>query len=270
LRDKYINILTDRFSKLYDYYDNYYDDGLYRFQKGINFWADGICLPWNMQNAFALAMLEVYSATKEERYKNRLFEMADRFKKEFVYDGDRVMWHYWASGYYEGWTKEDNISINTPDRAKSEDKLYEDLSHAGINVKFILEFNKAFPEKVFTISDVNKLHKTIDSFIYDNTFSRFISGDTEYQKSEYRFLPSYGWSELNNSKLKRFYYPLNPLFYPDFDSQGNWIKYVNSINSINSINENLLMIRRVKYDKDIKIITDELLKCDFNCIVSKL
>jgi len=237
---KYKNILIERVSNLYNYYDNYFDNktNMYKFQYGINFWADGVWLPFNQQNIFGIVLLQMYDLTSDKRYKNRAFVLAQKFKDEFVYKDNKLLWHYWSSEFYHGWNKEQNISQNTPIRTLTEDTLYEDLSHAGINLHFILEFQKRFSNEVFSSDDINLLQNTIDSFIYDNSFSRFISGDIEYQKANYRFRPSLAWGLLKHKLLNSFYISLNPYFYPDFDSQA-WNMYVDSIDSEKVKNEKL-------------------------------
>jgi hypothetical protein len=67
------------------------------------------------------------------------------FKSElqYLYDG-RLVWHYWPKEFYDGWDASDNLSDNTPTKTLTIDYLFEDLSHAGFNIAFIIHFNEMF------------------------------------------------------------------------------------------------------------------------------
>lgn len=140
----------------YTYYDQYYRNGHYYFQKGTCFWADGVNLPWNQQNAFGLCLIELYRITGENAYKERVVELAKALKTEMIADGERLVWFYWPNSFYSGWTADDNISVNTPVYKPTKPIFYEDVSHAGINVKFINEFFKIFPGIVFNSADMKQ------------------------------------------------------------------------------------------------------------------
>lgn len=247
-RDQVVN----RFESLFNYYENFYiGNGLYIFPKGLNFWADGVWLPYNQQNIFALAVLELYKLTKKNIYKNRVFEMAKKFKQDFVYSEDYLTWYYWPDEYYNGWEKEDNRSINTPSRNKREKEFFEDTSHAGTNVEFILEFQKQFPNEVFLKSDIQKMTKTINTFVKKDKFSRFMNDQSTAMKDHYSYIPFYGWSKLNNQKLNHYYYSLNPIF------GQHWLKYL-SIDKNNL--EEYKEYRVFKYNLKYKKINTELKK----------
>lgn len=226
--------------QMHEYYEPYYDtkENMYIFPKGIAFWADGIWLPFNQQNTYGLVLIELYKATNEEKYKNRCIELAGKIKSEFVYkDGQYLAWHYWPELFYQGWTKQDGLSINTPEREPQIDCLYEDTSHAGINVKFILEFKDCFGDLVFTDNDIDMLKNTFEHKIITGkepfALSGFISGDIDYQKPSFRFLPNYGWTQLKIERMFSIYVNLLPLILPDFDQQSVVIAYLNLIDEIN-------------------------------------
>lgn len=248
LKAKYSPRVEKNVSGLLEYYNEYYieDTGMYTFQYGISILFDGVSLPFNQQNIFSILMLDMYKLTTDKKYKNKAFQLADTFKKQFIYTDNKLIWHYWPKEFYIGWSENDKVSLNTPNRKKSEDNLYEDLSHAGINVSFIYKFQSMFPSEIFTSNDILLLHNTIDGVIYNNNFSRFMSGDIDYQDAEYRFLPKGGWSLLKHEKLTSFYTSLNPNIYPDFDSQG-WGYYLNSINQ-EELKDEAIVIYSEKFD----------------------
>lgn len=178
-------------------YDN--DKHLYKFEKNIKFWADGVWVPFNIQNIFGLVLIEMYKKTNKEKYKKRVFELASCFKKEWLnINDDEIVWHYWPSIYYKGWSTSDNISINTPSKKPSSDNLYEDIMHAGENIKFVQEFYSQFPDTIFNFKDISNIIQIIERVKYENNYSRFISGDIEYQKPERSFMPTYEWTQLNS------------------------------------------------------------------------
>ena len=261
--DKYKNIVTDRLNNIFDYYENNYDleKKLYRFQYGMNFYLDGVYLPFNQQNSFGLVLLELYKLTNQIKYRDRVFELANKMKSEFIYQEGKIVWRYFPNEFYKGWAIHDGLSINMPERKMSEDFLFDDLSHAGISVKFILEFQKYFPEEIFTSRDISQLSETISGFTYDNKFSRHMGGDKEYEKESYKFIPSYGWSELNNSKLNNFYLNLNPLFLPDFDEQ-TWGKYLNVIDS-SKFKSEILQVDDIKIDFNLNVINSNVSKFNY-------
>jgi len=199
-REKIIN-LAEQF---YDHYEPDFNEvtGKYHFDKGIPFWADGVWLPFNMQNIWGLCLIELYKATALFRYKLRALKLAETFKQEWIYlDDGRILWHYWPQEFYDGWDEHDNLSINTPSRPASTDSLYEDLSHSGINIKFILEIYRNFPASPITASDIEAIYLTIDGFRYGDEYSRFMSGDINYQPPSRIYIPQYGWNELGEEKL---------------------------------------------------------------------
>jgi hypothetical protein len=197
----------------YDYFESQFSipDGLYRIRYGVSFWADGVWAPFNWQNAFGLMLIELFKATGEAAFHNRVRELAQRFRSEWVITSDaRALWHYWPAEFYRGWTPGDAVSVNTPSWPATTDTLFEDVSHAGINVKFILEYQKAFGTAIFDEDDLQAISRTVSDFTSAGEFSRFLSGDTSYTAASYRYLPLYGWSQLQHPVLKLHHTALIP------------------------------------------------------------
>lgn len=219
--------IIDLAESVYLYFEEDYADGFYKFRKDIHFWSDGVKLPFNQQNIFGSVLCKLYEITKEEQYKERAFALAESFQKEFVYtETGSLIWHYWFYDFYQGWEESDNISTNTPSRKAATTILYEDLSHASLNVEFILNFIETFGEEVFTYEDVLKLSHTIDGFILDGTLSGYIDGDIQYQAPSYFRYCGYKWTDLDNATLKerfRNYFD----YYPEWDSQSHLYSYAN-------------------------------------------
>jgi hypothetical protein len=191
--------------KIFEYHESDYEKStsLYHFKKNIDFKFDGVWLPFNQQNVFGSALIQLYKATGNVKYKNRAFQLARAFKSEFQYLSDgRLVWHYWPKLFYDGWSEVDDISLNTPKKVASTDILFEDHSHATLNIAFMNDFIQFFPNEIFQTSDIDKLRLTLNSMRYTNGYSRFMSGDVNYQSSSLNFLPDYSWLVLGDSILK--------------------------------------------------------------------
>ena len=135
--------LIEMAKELYLYYEDDWDAdaGLYRFRKGIDFWADGSVMPFNQQNAFGLFLLELYKATGEKIYLDRCTALARTFAAELeITEDGQTIWHYWPWKYYRGWEEWENVSEHTPSLAPIENPGYEDTGHALLNALFIRRY----------------------------------------------------------------------------------------------------------------------------------
>jgi len=230
LKEKFGDILKEHFISEYNYWERFYDidNLLYRFPYGAPLWCDGVWLPFNQQNAWGLALIEFIKIFGEKNdIKDRVFELANKFKEEWVYEENKILWHYWPSLYYEGWTENDNISLHTPNKEPSVDTLFEDVSHAALSVLFVIEFHKSFPDEIFLNTDIEGIKNTLkENLIKGNyTFARFISGNETYTQPSIMYLPRFGWVNLASEELKEFYYPLLPMIGPNFDEQTLFYSY---------------------------------------------
>jgi hypothetical protein len=215
---KIVILGNELFEKSEQEFDN--DYGCYKVRRGIEYTYDGVVLPFNQQNAFGLVLLELYASTGDNRYRERATELAVSFKSEFEYtDNDRLICHYCPRVFYHGWTNNDNISNNMPNKAIQVDVLYEDMSHAAWNIAFILRFMEVFKNNdIFVYQDIIALKKTLEGTRYGIEYSRFMSGDVVYQQPQIRFRPYFAWTKLNDVFLKEQYARGVPFYYPFFDS----------------------------------------------------
>ena len=241
---------------IYDYYEDTYLNGHYYFKKGCSFWADGIVLPWNQQNAFGLCCIEMYKLTGDVKYKKRAIQLARAFKEELINVEDRLVWCYWPNSFYEGWSEDEKLSINTPSRLPSI-KSCEDVSHAGINVKFIIEIVKNFPNEIFTNDDVNLLENTANSLIDKNSFFKDLYIESDAIQSYNDVFPVYGWADLNsniNSKITAYIESGNVFF----DNEIALIYLAE-----NNLNDDVIL-ERMNFDYDLKLISSQSLTRNFN------
>ncbi len=125
--------------------------------------------------------------------------------------------------FYDGWLASSGISINTPERAPAgvTDEKSDDISHAGISIKFIQEYTKLFPD-VFSIEDLAKLSKTADNLSLGNKFPRNITGLGNGETALFRNIPTYGWSDYF-VVFQQYYKNILPSLYPFFDSVTSYV-----------------------------------------------
>ena len=179
---------------------------LYRIKYGINFHLDGVWGPYNWQSTVGLVLVEMFKITRQEHLRERADHLARKFRSEWIENPDgSIVWSYWPSEFWSGWTTSDGISLNTPSRDARTDSYFEDLSHAGLNLKFVIEHQAQFGPTVFTDSDLAGIQTTVPNFTFGSSFSRFMSGNTEFLPALYRNLPLYGWSQLDSPVLSPYY-----------------------------------------------------------------
>jgi hypothetical protein len=227
LEESEFQSLLPLLKQLVDFYEPDFDQnvgagGGYRFHYGIEYHLDGVVLPFNMQNLFGLALLELYDATGDATYQNRALQLARTFRAELAYTADgRLLWHYWPHQYYDGWSEDEDISSNTPSQPASVDSRYEDYSHASINVLSILEVyarSRRTGEFIFTQQDLEALQQTLQGMKNGFDWSRFISGDIDYQEPSLQFMPNFGWLKLADQETLDQIRKGLPAYYPFFES----------------------------------------------------
>lgn len=193
--------------------------GHYSWRYESEYIFDGIELPWNQQNIWGVALIELWKATGDIKYYQRCREMMECFKEEWEYiaEDERMIWHYWPVSFYEGWKKEEMRSANTPKREAAQDILYEDTSHAAINAKFVKEYYINFGDDVVTEKDLMSIENNMKSFCYENGFLTNI-GYNERETS-YVNIPGYWFVEYENPILSKWYSYFGKSVYPDFEWQ---------------------------------------------------
>jgi hypothetical protein len=184
---------------------------LYRIKYGVNFHLDGVWGPYNWQSAVGLVLVELFKITRQQHLRERADRLARKFRSEWIENPDgSIVWSYWPSEFWSGWAISDGISLNTPSRAARTDSYFEDLSHAILNLKFVIEQQAQFGPTVFTESDLAGIQTTVPNFTFGSSFSRFMSGNTEFLPALYRNLPLYGWSQLDSTVLYPYYVSFIP------------------------------------------------------------
>ena len=225
-------------------WNNYYNQsgligegGGYIFRKNIPYTYDGIVQPFNQQNIWLNCMIEGYFLTNDIKYKNRAISLMTNFINEFVWEGSNLLWHYWPQFFYDGWSPESNLSKNTPHKEKTVDILYEDLSHAAINVLAIHKFLQIDPEhELLDISVIDGLNSTLD-VLMATRYSRFLKPSDNPQYESFEYFPHGYWSLLQNNAHKQILAKVIPSSYifNEFD-QVTSLTYLLAIDSLEGFN----------------------------------
>ena len=200
---------------------NFYEKnwhGKYYFSSSIPILYDGVPMPLNMQNSMGLAVISLYKITKKNYYLKRVRVLYNNFKRNILDVNHKIVWHYWPEAN-KGWGNGVFESKHSPNMKPSNDILYEDTSHASTNIEFIYRASLLLGIK--NPISIEKLGNQV--CISPFTFSRFISGDTEYNKPSLIYIPIGYWIK---AKCVRKLYARNiKLPYPDFDSSGLFYSY---------------------------------------------
>ncbi|TMP28157.1 hypothetical protein CWB99_12155 [Pseudoalteromonas rubra] len=242
----------------YDYYDNEFDGEHYRIAYGIPYALDGLWAPNNFQNKYGLSLLYLYQLTNEERYFNRLKLLATRFLNEVNFTNDgRVLWQYWPAYFYNGWSESSGISKNLPSRAPTVSTLYEDIAHAAVSVDFLIkliEYTDIVNDESLFIS---RLENTVEGFSFGDSYSRFISGDIDYQPASELFTPLEGWAQMKHQKILSSYINYIPMYYPYFDSMSRVSDYINAIDLSSMRDSAKLEVVSNFYDVNLNVVKTE-------------
>lgn len=217
LKPEVQKILLEKATSAFNFYEKNWH-GKYYFSSGIPILYDGTPMPLNMQNSVGLALISLYKITKKNHYLKRVRVLYNNFKRNILDVNNKTVWHYWPEAN-KGWGNGVFESKHSPNMKPSNDILYEDTSHASINIEFIYRASLLLGIK--NPISIEKLGNQVCISPY--TFSRFISGDTEYNKPSLIYTPMGYWIK---AKCVRNLYARNiKLPYPGFDSSGLFYSY---------------------------------------------
>lgn len=218
LSDKNKEQVKEKAKAIWEYYESDWY-GSYRFPPFVKFIFDGVIMPFNQQNILGLIGCQLYDISGDEKYFTRVKKLYDNFSNEFYHDGHTYIWHYWPQEFYNGWQAGKYQSNNAPSRAATKDELFEDVSHADLDLEFLLKASHTLKNKLPINLEV--IFNNIKKGKY--TFSRFISGSEKLLTPDYTNLPQ--GSFLYYDEIKNYYshYIVNP--FVDFDSQNLFLSY---------------------------------------------
>jgi len=139
------------------------DTGYTIFEKGSPFWCDGVPEPHNTMACSGSTYIHLYRATGEPYFLDRATRLARLFKRNHIEQPDGTwMFHYWYGIVHEGWSEEDNISVNLPSYPGV--KTPEDISHFQLTLLFLADcYENGI---VFEEEDLERWAKTFHETIY--------------------------------------------------------------------------------------------------------
>ena len=144
--------------------------------------------PLNFQSQFGLCLIEAYKATKNTKYLDKIILLANSIKTQItLLEDGSLIWPYHYSEHA-------NLLSN------QEKKIGEDMSHASINVNFLLESSDLLGKSFYFADLNNKLNYTLDKNMYLEKLE-FNSHLNDDSSKSYKYLPKSYWLKLENKKL---------------------------------------------------------------------
>lgn len=144
--------------------------------------------PLNMQSLFGLCLIEAYKATKNKKYLDRILLLANSIKNQIsLLEDGSLIWPYHYSEHA-------NLS------SFQEKKRGEDISHAAINVNFLLESSDLLGKSFYFTELNNKINYTLEKNINIEKleFNENLNDDSS---KSFKYLPKSYWLKLDNKKL---------------------------------------------------------------------
>jgi len=179
------------------------EEGLYRIPYGSQFRYDGIWAPWNWHLTWAGVLRHVASQTDNEELDQRALNIVKRFINTWELTQEqnpRILWHYWPPQYYQGWSKQDKVSLNRP-KQKPKDltrQRYEDLNHAGISLLGLSYANYNLSPEIS-----QGLQNTMANLLNAGALlPRDMNGDGPHHP---RWALGAGWHQFSNPALNQLY-----------------------------------------------------------------
>lgn len=172
-------------ARMLESFESDWVDGAYRQTPCIAKDLDGIVLPFNQQNALGLVALDLWHATGEQRFRDRVEALYDNLVGELDTKGGVQLWHYWPAWFYAGWSAGETPSCHSPSRAAKPDPFFSDTEHAAIDAEFVVAAASALhrPRPIDLEAIAGGVAKG------PRAYSRFLSGDTSKQPASWSLLP---------------------------------------------------------------------------------
>jgi len=134
--------------------------------KGSAFYFDGLNVPFNHQNEWAYAVHRLGLSSKIAAD-----DITSHFLRRIAPDGilpQTGVWDYWWGRAYDGWTVEDQVSVNTPDYPG--DHLSAWISFRSIDATSVLAAMPTLPKGI-----ANRLMASASSLVQDGKLYPFVS-----------------------------------------------------------------------------------------------
>ena len=186
-------------------YEHLYDQksGLYRIPYDAPFRYDGIWAPWNWHMMWLSVLKHVSEQTKDKKLQERVHFIKESFLNSWEFTNEekpQALWRYWPTQYYQGWKKEDSISISRPTQSPKimQKERYEDINHASISLLGLSLAEVEIPDR-----HKEALQNTLKNLLnYGSLLPKDMDGKGPFSP---RWLPGAGWNLATTPELEHLY-----------------------------------------------------------------
>ena len=195
--DRFVAAADESFDDLQDHWHNGFaaDEGFYiDALKGGPDAYDGVGHPFNYLGKLTCSELLLLDLTGKSAYRERATKMCNLFKRRLkLVDDRKYVWNYWYEPVTTGWTRADDVSINTPYHAPWAQA--EDTSHGALDVQMIT--SAAAAGIVFDARDVKRAANTfLENVVLPDRSGFFAHVDRSDASSRYKSTRVAGWLSL--------------------------------------------------------------------------
>jgi hypothetical protein len=146
------------------HYDPATGHGTYRWLKETPIPLDGTDVPLNQSNTLGTTAAELYRVTGRKTFRDRVVQLSAGMRECLVSKNDTYSWGYWPvySGVYRGWqpTGDPATDVSSYTQAIGAAKAAEDISHAALNLEFMLAACRTGLPETFTRTDLRRIANT--------------------------------------------------------------------------------------------------------------
>jgi hypothetical protein len=145
-----------------------------KYRYGYPFWADGANVPYNYISGYVEGLLSIDS----EKYSFVSSLMSDLYDAEFAQKYPDT-WHYWGGVGNSGWTRSEQISLNTP-QWQGQDNIAH-ISYRNMDAKAFLSLarikRELVPPKLIKhfrmLTEIGRLLPDMNEYWVDSRLSEF-------------------------------------------------------------------------------------------------
>lgn len=114
-----------------------------KYEKGIDFWADGSNVPYNYVSGYVNGILSI------KNNNDWTIPLAEELIRPILANeviSEDSIWHYWWGRGRTGWSESENISINTPSYSGQDGLAH--ISYRSIDAMAIIRLSKSSPSAI--------------------------------------------------------------------------------------------------------------------------
>lgn len=145
-------------------YDPVSGHGTYRWLKETPVPLDGSDVPLNQSNTLGATAAELYRVTGRKVFRDRVVQLSAGMRKCLVTKDDTYTWGYWPvyAAVYNGLraTGDPATDVSSYTQTIGAARAAEDISHAALNLEFMLAACRTGLPKTFTATDLRRVANT--------------------------------------------------------------------------------------------------------------